>query len=190
MEIPIIISNKRASLPAGTLPIICDNSDYTVAFCFDSEWDDYDVKTARFKWAGKYTDVVFYGNRCAMPIVSNAACVTIGVYAGALHTTTPAMLYCKPSILGGSETEAAASQAVRNEFVRVLLEQVGDLSKLQTEAKDNLVDAVNEAASTGGTGAIAPEDAVELLAAAGVAEPVTDADGKLYVDASGKIFVI
>lgn len=37
---------------------------------------------------------------------------------------------------------------------------------------------------------IAPEDAVELLAAAGVAEPVTDADGKLYVDASGKIFVI
>ena len=161
-----------------------------MAFCFDAEWDDYDVKTARFKWAGKYTDVVFHGNRCAMPIVSNAACVTIGVYAGALHTTTPAMLYCKPSILGGSETEAPASAAVRNEFIRVLLEQVGDLSKLQTEAKDNLVDAVNEAASTGGSVSIAPEDAVELLAAAGVAEPVADADGKLYVGASGKIFVI
>lgn len=190
MEIPIIISSKRASLPAGTLPIICDNSDYTIAFCFDSEWDEYEVKTARFKWGGKYTDVEFHGNRCAMPIVSNAACVTIGVYAGALHTTTPAMLYCKPSILGGSETEAPASQAVRNEFIRVLLEQVGDLSKLQTAAKDNLVDAVNEAASTGGTGNIAPEDAVELLAAADVCQPVASADGKLYVDASGKIFVI
>ncbi len=172
MEIPIIISNKRASLPAGTLPIICDNSDYIVTFCFDSEWDDYDVKTARFKWGGKYTDVAFHGNRCAM------------------HTTTPAVLYCKPSILGGSEAEASASQAVRDEFVRVLLEQVGDLSKLQTAAKDNLVDAVNEAASTGGVGTIAPEDAVELLAAADVLSPVASADGKLYVDASGKIFVI
>lgn len=39
-------------------------------------------------------------------------------------------------------------------------------------------------------GNIAPEDAVELLAAAGIVSPAADGSGKLYVDASGKIFVI
>ena len=65
---------------------------------------------------------------------------------------------------------------------------IGDLSELQTEAKNNLVSAINEAAASGGAGT--PEDAVELLAVSGIVQPVADANGKLYVDGNGKLFVI
>ena len=65
---------------------------------------------------------------------------------------------------------------------------IGDLSELQTEAKNNLVSAINEAAASGG--ADKPEDAVELLAVSGIVQPVADTNGKLYVDENGKLFVI
>ena len=65
---------------------------------------------------------------------------------------------------------------------------IGDLSELQTEAKNNLVSAINEAAASGG--ADNPEDAVELLAVSGIVQPVADTNGKLYVDENGKLFAI
>lgn len=65
---------------------------------------------------------------------------------------------------------------------------IGDLSQLQTEAKNNLVSAINEAAAS--DGADKPEDAVELLAVSGIVQPVADANDKLYVDENGKLFVI
>lgn len=65
---------------------------------------------------------------------------------------------------------------------------IGDLSELQTEAKNNLVSAINEAAASGG--ADKPEDAVELLAVSGIVQPVADTNGKLYVDENGKLFAI
>lgn len=39
-------------------------------------------------------------------------------------------------------------------------------------------------------GNILPEDAVTLLSSAGIVSPITNADGALYTDDSGKIFVI
>lgn len=69
-----------------------------------------------------------------------------------------------------------------------LKEEIGDLSELQTEAKNNLVSAINEAAAS--SGADTPEDAVELLAVSGIVQPVADTNGKLYVDENGKLFVI
>lgn len=69
-----------------------------------------------------------------------------------------------------------------------LQRQIGNLSDLQTDAKGNLVAAINEAAASGG--ADSPEDAVELLAVSGIVQPVADANGKLYVNENGKLFVI
>lgn len=65
---------------------------------------------------------------------------------------------------------------------------IGNLSELQTEAKNNLVSAINEAAASGG--ADKPEDAVELLAVSGIVQPIADTNGKLYVDENGKLFAI
>jgi hypothetical protein len=97
MEINIVIKNKIAQSP--TESIICGNSGYTIRFSFDSEWDGYDVKTARFIFNGTFVDVVFEGDTVNVPVLRNTTMCAVGVFAGDLQTTTPALLTCKKSIL-------------------------------------------------------------------------------------------
>lgn len=146
--INISVENKIAEAD-GTL-YVCDNSDFVAKFAFDAEWEAYENKTARFVYNNSYVDVVFTGNECPVPIISGTYFFNIGVYAGNLHTTTPARVPCKKSIRCGNEPESSASKEVRNEFLRVLDKRTGDLAGLTTEAKENLVAAINEAARTGG----------------------------------------
>ena len=104
--INIEIKNKIAELSAPAL-IVCGNSDYVVEFNFDDEWTEHPIRTARFStWKG-FTDVVFEGSQCPVPVLSNASYVKIGVFAGDLRTTTPAYIPCKKSILceGGAPIE-------------------------------------------------------------------------------------
>lgn len=93
--IPVI--DKIAKSPDEE--IVCGNSDYYIEFAFDSEWDGYDVKTARFVYGGKMTDVVFKGNVVQVPVMSNTTKVFVGVFSGDLRTSTPAAIVCRPSIL-------------------------------------------------------------------------------------------
>lgn len=100
--IEINISNKIARLKEKRDFVVCGNSDYIIHFDFDEEWNDYDVKTARFKYNGKHVDIVFSGVDCPMPVISNTRTVEIGVYAGDLHTSSPAIIPAKGSILCGN----------------------------------------------------------------------------------------
>lgn len=93
--IPVI--DKIAQSPDDE--IVCGNSDYYIEFAFDSEWDGYDVKTARFVYSGKKTDVVFEGNTVQVPVMANTTKVFVGVFSGDLRTSTPAAIVCRPSIL-------------------------------------------------------------------------------------------
>lgn len=95
--IEIEIKNKIAKSPAAH--IVCGNSDFEVKFLFDDEWEAYRTKTARFAYNGQYEDVVFEGDTCPVPVISGATICDIGVYAGDLHTTTPALVTCYKSIL-------------------------------------------------------------------------------------------
>ena len=106
MDIKINIKNKIAEL-AEQARIVCGNSDYTAVFSFDAEWEPYQTKTARFAHGGKFTDVVFTGNRCPIPVMRGVTGVYIGVFAGDLHTSTPAYIGCDKSILcdGGTPVE-------------------------------------------------------------------------------------
>ncbi|MGM9683131.1 MAG: metallophosphoesterase family protein [Eubacteriales bacterium] len=98
--------------------IVCGNSDYVIDFDFDEEWEAYNAKTARFIYGdGIYTDVVFDGNQCNVPVVSNTYSVTVGVYAGNLHTTTPAYIPAKKSILCGKGTPEAPNDDVYSEIM-------------------------------------------------------------------------
>lgn len=66
--------------------------------------------------------------------------------------------------------------------------EIGDLSELQTEAKDNLVDAVNEV--NGKVSDVAyGEDAIETLAELGVVSPAQQ-DGTFYTSPTGEIYTI
>lgn len=102
--IDILISERHATnvtyATSGKKPV-CGNKDYTIRFTFDSEWDAYEHKTARFTTELGYVDVLFTGNECPMPMFSNVLYAEIGVYAGDLQTSTPAYLPVDRSILCG-----------------------------------------------------------------------------------------
>lgn len=117
MDINITVRNKIAKL-AKPIVAVCGNSDYVVKFDFDSEWDAFENKTARFKYNGEYTDIIFTGNECSMPVIKNAYRVEIGVYAGDLHTTTPAFLIMKKSITSNDGTPTAPAPDVYDQLMQ------------------------------------------------------------------------
>lgn len=131
MEIEIIVREKVARLANKHDFAVCGNSDYKIKFDFDSEWDAYEVKTARFKYNGTYTDVVFNGCECPMPIITSAFRVEVGVYAGDLRTTSCAVLPLKKSILCGSETESKESQEIKDSINKILKEKIDSPQKAE-----------------------------------------------------------
>lgn len=102
----IIVANKIATYSSRGGEIVCGNSDYQIKFNFDTEWDAYETKTARFIWNGKYKDVVFTGAVCPVPIVANTDRLEVGVYAEDISTTTSAVINCKRSILCNSDVKS------------------------------------------------------------------------------------
>jgi hypothetical protein len=108
-NIRISVQNKIAKHTGKG--IVCGNNDYTVTFRFDSEWDAHPRKTARFIWNDAYYDVEFSGDTCPMPLIKQAHEVEVGVYVGALRTTTPAIIHCRPSVRS-DDTLPAAPEAV------------------------------------------------------------------------------
>lgn len=99
-DIKISVKNKTAIKTNDTV-YVCGNSDFIVKFDFDTEWEEYETKTGRFSFDGRYIDVIFTGNECKIPVISDTYGFYVGVYAGNLHTTTPARVSCKKSILCG-----------------------------------------------------------------------------------------
>ena len=122
-RITIEIKNKIARC-LTELPIVCGNSDYIADFLFDEEWNDHSIKTARFKINGEYIDVVFTGNECEIPIISDAKMVWMGVFAGELATTTPALVYCRPSILDGEDVPAPPREDVYSQIMTICEEAI------------------------------------------------------------------
>ena len=135
-DINILVRNKVAT--AGSVEYVCGNSDFTAVFDFDAEWDAYEAKTARFSYNGGYTDVVFTGSQCAIPIINNTYAFHVGVYAGNLHTTTPARVPCKKSILCGSGFQIDPPVNVYNQIMEQLQKAIAtnagisDISKIST----------------------------------------------------------
>lgn len=115
-EVPIRVSNRIATW-VGVDPIVCDNTNYIAVFEFDSEWDAHIVKTARFKMNGIPTDVVFEGNRCVIPSTNNNRVLQVGVFAGDIIVTTPALVPCKNSILCDSDGIGLPSEDVYKRII-------------------------------------------------------------------------
>ena len=135
-NINIKIRNKVAKGEYAV--IVCDNSDYTAVFDFDAEWDEYTTKTARFVYGGRYTDVVFSGNECPVPVIQDTRAVTVGVFAGDLHTTTPAYFMCLPSILCGGGVPADPTPDVYAQIME-LLSNIADGGKPATTERLGVV---------------------------------------------------
>ncbi len=105
MVIRINITDKRAT-PIGSPVIVCGNGDYQVVFDFDAEWSELSAKTARFVYVRggvvQYQDVAFAGNTAEVPALADITEVRVGVFAGDLYTSTPALIPCELSIRCGT----------------------------------------------------------------------------------------
>lgn len=126
-KIKITVKDRIATL-VGTPVIVCGNSDYTVTFTFDDEWSLTGLKTARFVYirdgVQKYEDVVFSGDTVSVPVLSDVAFVSVGVFEGNLSTTTPARILCTRSILCGT----GAAQGLTEDVYNQLLAEINELA--------------------------------------------------------------
>lgn len=123
--INISVKDKIARLETP-VNIVCNNSDYVIRFAFDAEWQGYETKTARFVISGKYIDTIFSGAEVTVPIISDARVVAIGVYAGDLHTTTPALIMCDGSITSEGGSPATPSEDVYNAIMQALNDRISE----------------------------------------------------------------
>lgn len=147
--IKIQVAKRIATNLTPAAVIVCDNSGYKVAFTFDEEWEELPERIARFTYqrGGRdlYQEQPFEGNAVEVPKLHDIDLVNIGVYAGDICTTTPAVVLCRRSILKGDPVEELPA-SVRASLQR----QIGDLDDLKTKEKGSLVAAINELAARPG----------------------------------------
>ncbi len=118
-RIEISVQN-RVAWQTNSVDYICGNGDFVVGFVFDSEWDEYETKTARFIYNGEHTDIVFTGTECKVPKILNVKRMEVGVFAGDLYTTTPAFVHCRKSILCDSGAPADPMPDVYAQIMELL----------------------------------------------------------------------
>lgn len=139
MIIDISVKNKIATLVDPNAYGVCHNGDYIVHFDFDSEWDEFATKTMRINYGGYSDSVIFSGTECALPIVGQPGTVEIGVFAGDLHTTTPATISFIKSITSASGPEPDPTPGVYAQIIKML----EDLSIGTSTTKDGTVVSPN-----------------------------------------------
>ena len=133
--------------------IVCANSDYTVRFDLDEEWSGYAAKTMRVDYGnGTYTDVVFTGETAALPVIRGRRMIRIGLYAGNIHTTTPAAYECEESISDAGGIPAAPEADVYAQLTELL-----ESGKIKGEKGDT--GARGPQGEKGDTGATGPQGA-------------------------------
>lgn len=161
MDIEITVKNKIAA--ADKQVIICGNSDYVVRFKLDDEWAGYKTKTMRVDLMnGTHEDVLFEGDSCPLPVIHDRTRIAVGIYAGAIRTTTPAVLCCEKCItdaggVAASPTEDVYSQLLRrlNDFDGYWLPEVSESGELSwtRQLSEQTPDTVNIKGTKGDTGA-------------------------------------
>lgn len=91
--INITVKGKVAS--SDTKVIVNGNSDYVVNWVLDGEWADYDTKTMRVRFFdGSAINSIFSGTSCSLPVITETCMIEIGLFAGDLITSTPAVINC------------------------------------------------------------------------------------------------
>lgn len=134
-EINIKVRDKCAE---GEGVIICNNSDYTVLWDLDEEWTPYDTKTMRVNLAdGSYQDVVFTGNSAALPVLTASGWVSVGLYAGDIHTSRAARLLALSSVLTPGGSPAAPAEDV---YAQIMAK----LNELSTVSPEDIAKAVED----------------------------------------------
>ena len=174
------ICTRTERLTSGMVGLQCE-------FVFDGAWDGL-ARTAVF-WAGnEKRDVLLQGAVCTVPweVLKTAGYqLVIGVYGtNAEGTLVIPTVY---AMCGGIASGADPSGDTETDPTLPIWAQIqaliGDLADLETEAKNNLVAAINEAAQTGSGSATA-----EKLGLVRIGKNLTiTKDGVLSVDTADAV---
>lgn len=106
--------NIRDKLPqCEPVTLLCGNSDYRIVWELDEEWAPYDSKTMRVCLAdGTYQDVLFQGQEAALPVLNVPGWISVGLYAGDVHTSRGVELRVLPAITTAGGVPAAPTEDV------------------------------------------------------------------------------
>lgn len=118
-DINITVAHKVAV--SDTQSIVCDNSDYTVHWTLDEEWNAYDTKTMRTIYMdGTYTDTVFSGDTIELPVCTVPGVVQIGLFAGDIRTSRVAILRALPSVRSAAGAPADPTPDVYDQLMEII----------------------------------------------------------------------
>lgn len=119
------IKDKIITLDETTLPpegVVGDNAFYSAKFFFDKEWEGQE-KTARFIGKKGYKDMVLNEDWCYIPLeVMKSGLLLVGVYAGALQSSTAARVPVYASILEDDGLPADPSPDVYTQLRNMIIE--------------------------------------------------------------------
>lgn len=90
--INVEVRGKIATLTSMNFELVGGNDDYKVVFDFDADWEKYPAKTALFVYGKTTIERVFEGNVCEGVAIENSSMCLVGVFAGDIATTTPALI--------------------------------------------------------------------------------------------------
>ena len=147
---------------------------------------------------GKTTvDVLNPGNQCVIPhevLDTVGTLVKVGIYAVRGNELVIPTVYANIGVvLKGADPSGDVSIDPSLPVWAQVQEAIGNLNDLNTEAKDNLVAAINEAAQTGGGGggaSLTDDDILECLIGTDMLSAVKDVDGAILTDENSKILLM
>ena len=148
------ICTRTERLTSGMVGLQCE-------FVFDGAWDGL-ARTAVF-WAGnEKRDVLLTGDTCTVPweVLKTAGYqLVIGVYGTNAEGTLviPTVYAMCGGIASGADPSGDESTDPTLPVWGQMQGMIGNLADLATASKDNLVDAINEAAQSGGGGGASVE---------------------------------
>lgn len=195
-KVPKVIS--QTPLPEGWKDprfVVCyngwDENTYTIKWDLDKEWTKFEHLTMHVTFPDDTsTDVLFKGNTCPLPPIQSPGNTYVGLYAGNIHSTTPAKLCAMRSTLskGGFPPKTDAYLDVLNELEGKLDKNQGaeNAGKALVVGDDG---GVVPGEAQGGGSDISGDDILSCLIDANMLAAVT-ADGKVLTDDSGKVLLM
>ena len=162
----------------------------TIHFEYSHDFDGLMI-TAIFTDGKNTVNVVNPGNECIIPhevLTTVGATVQVGIYAVRDEELVIPTVYATiGTVLRGANPNEGSSGSPTIPTWQQIQEIIGDLNDLETEAKDNLVAAINEAAKSGGGSgscectSATDDEIIDALYETGIISPITDSDCKIFL---------
>ena len=215
-----VIYNKTCGRCVQSEPLTSGIVGQPIHFEYSHDFDGLAV-TAVFTDGKNTVDVVNPGNECIIPhevLTTVGAMVKVGIYAVRGNELVIPTVYATIGVvLKGTDPSGDVSIDPTLPIWAQTQALIGNLSQIETEAKDNLVEAINEvkhtvdnkqdkliagenitiaadgktiSAASGGGASLTDDDILECLINTDMLSAVKDADGAILTDENSKILLM